>query len=270
MKKQYLVVILFFFLLISLGYVLLFYTKDIDNYDSILYSWKLESIKNDEKKFETILEDYKINVIYQDFTTDYLKEFDDSFIEEMGKRNIKVYHLCGDPSWGKEDGYEKIKKEVLKVVNYNNNVSNKVVGVVLDIEPYISEKEEIFLESDFRIYVEQIKKAYKMIKENDLEVILAIPYWFDKIDVSLLEELVMNSDGISVMNYKISDTSEHIETEIKLAKKYNKKIDTIYEVEYGESGYFNSKDEIYEDYYKIKDYNEYKDLGISFHYFDSM
>ena len=72
------------------------------------------------------------------------------------------------------------------------------------------------------------------------------------------------------MNYKISDTSEHIETEIKLAKKYNKKIDTIYEVEYGESGYFNSKDEIYEDYYKIKDYNEYKELGISFHYFDSM
>lgn len=239
-------------------------------YDRILYSWHMSTITNDKEKFENIIKDYDINIIYQDFTKEFLEKKDDTFIKEMKNKNIKVYHLGGDPSWGKKEGFEKIKLEIDRVIEFNKMATNKIVGIVLDIEPYISEKEEILQKEDFQIYVEEIKKAYTYTKENKLEMILAIPYWFETIDKKLLEEVVKNTDEISVMNYKITKTSKNIQEEIELAKKYQKKINTIYEVNYEDEGYFKSKTSIIRDYKKIKENNKCENLGIAYHHYDSM
>lgn len=246
--------------------------KDLEEktYDRILYSWHLSTIQSDKEKFLNVLKDYDINVIYQSFDNSFLELKDDSFIKDMNSKNIKVYYLGGDPSWGKINGFEKIKNKVDGVIEFNKMATNKISGIVLDIEPYVSEKEEILQVEDFKIYVEEIKRTYEYTKENNLELILAIPYWFDIIDESLLEELIINCDGISIMNYNIKNTSKNIKEEISLSKKYNKKIDTIYEVDYEDEGYFKSSASILRDYKRIKKNNDIETLGISYHHFDSM
>lgn len=241
-----------------------------NSYPSILYSWKLEDVLEDRDKFNSILKEYHINILYQDFTSKYLETLDDTFIKEMNEKNITVYHLAGDPSWGTENGFLSIQKEIDKVILFNQKVSFKIKGIVLDIEPYISEKEERFAKKDFFIYVKQIEKTYAYLKDKDLELILAIPYWFDSIDEYLLETLIQNTDGISVMNYKITKTNKNIQNEIKLASKYDKKIDTAYEINYKDKDYFESREAILKDYQKIKKKNDSPNLGISFHHYGSI
>ena len=105
------------------------------------------------------------------------------------------------------------------------------------------------------------------VKEENLELILAIPYWFDHISTDLLEELIQNTDGISVMNYIPDKTSENIKEEIQYAKKYQKQINTIYEID--KNNEITLK-EIEKDYQEIKKENQLKSLGIAYHYYKTM
>lgn len=233
----------------------------------ILYSWNLDSITKDFKKFQEITKNIGINTLYQDFTKEFLKAKDDTFLLEMQKKEIETYHLAGDPSWGEEDGFFKIKEEIDLVLAFNQSVENKIKGIVLDIEPYASEKVEEFELLAFEKYVKEIEKTYRYTKENQLELILAIPYWLDHISLELLENLIKNTDGISVMNYKKDKTMTNIKEEIEYAKKYQKKIDTIYEVEGTNKTTLKN---IEDDYKKIQQKNKMKDLNISFHHYQSM
>ena len=63
------------------------------------------------------------------------------------------------------------------------------------------------------------------------------------------------------MNYNIDKTVKNISFENKLSKKYDKKINTIYEINFDEDNYFSSWDEIKKDYKKLK--NKYNKIGIA-------
>ncbi len=267
-KKTTFLAILLSFLLLVL-FISIFKAKTVI-YESSLYSWKLDEILEDPMKFYKVLKEYNVKVLYQDFSSEFLEKGDDSFLKEMDDREIAVYHLAGDPSWGRKEGYEKIKREVKKVLAFNEKVEMPIRGIILDIEPYVSEKSEEFLVEDFEVYVEQIEKSYDYCKRHDLELLLAIPYWFDSIDDDLLKRVIKNSDGISVMNYKISKTASKIKREVELANKYDKKIDSIYEVEYGKEGYFASKEDILKDFANLLEENPSGNLMISFHHYGSM
>lgn len=244
--------------------IIFFFPK---NETRILYSWDLEEIIEDENTFEKVLKEYKINTIYQDFTKEFLDNQDDSFISNITSKNIEIYHLAGDPSWGTKNGFEKIKKEIDLVIQFNQNTIHKLKGIVLDIEPYADEIIEEFELDSFKDYVEEIKKTYSYTQEENLELILAIPYWFDHISTDLLEELIQNTDGISVMNYIPNKTSENIKEEIQYAKKYQKQINTIYEID--KNNEITLK-EIEKDYQEIKKENQLKSLGIAYHYYKTM
>lgn len=261
--------ILFFIILLILFILFWNYKEEIPN-NHILYSWNLEDIKENEQKFEQILKDYHITTIYQDFTSEYFENVQNDFIKQMSKEKIDIYHLAGDPSWGRENGFLKIAGEIDKLEEYNQKVPYKIKGIVLDIEPYVSEKEEKFAIEDFEIYVKEIKKSYRYIQDKNLELILAIPYWFDHIDIALLESLIQNADGISIMNYSKNKTIKNMKEEWSLAKKYQKQINTIYEIEYDKEDYFSSKEEIEKDFNKIK--NAYQDypIDIAYHHYKSM
>ncbi len=246
------------------------FREDVEVYESSLYSWKLDKVLEDPEKFYEVLEEYNVKVLYQDFSSEFLEENDDSFLKDMSEREITVYHLAGDPSWGHSEGYEKIKREIKKVLTYNEKVDNPIKGIILDIEPYVSEKNEEFSVEDFEVYVDQIEKSYEYCQKHELEMRLAIPYWFDSIDDDLLKKVIKNSDGVSVMNYNISKTSSKIEREVELANRYGKKIDSIYEIEYGKEGYFASKEDIFEDFAKLKEENPSENLMISYHHYGSM
>ena len=256
-------------ILLNSGIFLYLYSQEKENSvinDAILYSWHLEDILKQKERFYTVVEEYQIRTLYQDFSSEYLKQMDSSFIKEMKENGIEVYHLAGDPSWGRKNGFEKIKKEIDKVSQFNDNSEYHLTGLLLDIEPYVSEKEEKFASADFEVYVEEIKKAYAYIKGRNLELRIAIPYWLDSIDMNLLEELIKNTDGVSVMNYNIKKTSKNIENEVEIARKYKKHIDTIYEIEYDDEEYFTSRDEIVKDFQKIKRENSLNSLKIAYHH----
>ena len=239
--------------------------------DVILYSWSMDYINQEEyDNIYKIIDKLDINILYQDFSSEYLSSINNTFLEQMQIKNVDVYHLAGDPSWGLENGYKYIIEEINKVIFYNNNVNKKIKGIVLDIEPYASEKFENsdFSLEDFKIYVEQIKKSYSNAKENNLEFVLVIPYWFDKIDKKLLEQLINYVDDMSVMNYNIDKTMENISFENEISKKYEKNINTIYEINFGEANYFSNWNDIKKDYKNLKD--KYGEMGIAYHHYSSI
>ena len=261
MKKYFII------FLILLSIFLLIKKKD----DIILYSWDMDYInQGDYDNLYKIIDKLNINILYQDFSSEYLHNADNTFLEQMKINKVDVYHLAGDSIWGLKDGYKYIIEEINKVVFYNNNVNNKIRGIVLDIEPYTSEKfsNSDFSLDDFQIYVEQIEKSYLLAKENNLKVVLVIPYWFDLIDKGLLEQLVDYVDEISVMNYNIDNTIKNISFENDIIKKHNKKINTIYEINFDENNYFSSWNEIKRDYKNLK--NKYNKIGIAYHHYNSI
>lgn len=234
----------------------------------IMYSWNINNVMSNQEEFEKIKEEYKINTIYQDFDSSFFLDEDNSFMKYMDSLSLEVFQLSGDPSWGRADGFSKIKKEIDRVYEYNKKHKFKIKGVILDIEPYTSEKIEKFSNPDFLIYVNEIKKAYQYSKEKELEMRLSIPYWLDHIDYDLLEQLIENTDGISVMNYNIDKTEISIKEEYELAMKYNKKIDTVYEINYGKKNYFASLDDILNDFDKLQE--AYPNLAVSYHHLKSI
>ncbi len=236
--------------------------------DVIMYSWNIDTIMSNQKEFERIKEEYNLNIIYQDFDSSFFLEEDNSFMKYMDSLSLEVFQLAGDPSWGKTDGFLKIKKQIDRVYEYNKKHKYKIKGVIFDIEPYANEKEENFSNPDFLIYVNEIKKAYQYSKEKELEMRLSIPYWLDHIDYDLLEQLIENTDGISVMNYSIDKTKISIKEEYELAMKYNKEIDTVYEINYGKKNYFASLDDILNDFDKLQE--AYPNLAVSYHHLKSI
>lgn len=251
MKKILKVVITFFIIFISFGC-----NNKIES-NRILYSWHMKNI-SDTKLIETVKK-LNINILYQDFSTDYLNGNNNTFIEKMNNNKILVYHLCGDPSWGIK-GSNKTIKEIDKVINYNKNNKHKISGIVFDIESYTLES------YDEDEYIEIINNTYEYCKKNNIYMILCISTWMKK---TTLEKLISNTDEISLMNYNINKTTSNIKEEILLVKQYNKKVNTIYEINFNNKKYFSSFKEIENDYQKIINNYDYP-ISIAYHHYNSI
>ena len=256
------------FCILCLLIIVLFMVESINNYNVNLYSWKYQDI--DTKEQINIIRNYSINNLFQDFNDEFFKDSDDQYFKKLHSMGVNVYHLTGDSSWGTDKSLIRIKEEIDKVVSFNNKYQYKIKGIVFDIEPYISERVSKFSSEDFKIYVDIIKETYKLMKDNNLELIICIPYWFDKIDINLLEELIINTDGIEVMNYDCHNTKENIKEEIFLATKYNKKISSIYEIDFSDKDKFSSYDGIDSDFKDMLNYYDYNKFDMSYHHYSKM
>lgn len=263
MKKTLLLCLGIFILIVML---LLIHDNKIEN--NILYSWSMSALTDNE--LLDVIDKYHISTIYQDFSTEYLKSHDDTFMIYMKNKKVEVYHLCGEKEWALEKNAISMKKEIDKVVAYNQTSSYKIKGIVFDVEPYQNEKniEENF---DFSLYVSNMKKAYKYSKSKGLKMVIAIPIWFDNINEKLLKKLIKDGcDEISLMNYNIKYTKEHMKKELKYAKKYNKSINTIYEINFKDDNYFSNYKEIDKDFEKLQEYYGYEKLRKAYHHYDKM
>lgn len=256
MKKLFVLPLI---ILLIIGLILLL---NYNQSTKILYSWQIKDITS--PKFTKVLTKLHINNLYQEFNTTYLTGKDNTFIKNMTKKNIKVYALAGDLSWGSNP--KEIKKELTKIITYNKNNKYKITGVVLDIESYRAKTT-----FNFKDYTANLTKAYNYAHKHNLEVILVIPYWYDTISLTTLKELIKNaSDGISVMNYNINKTTSNIKNEIKICQKYHKSINTIYEINMTDSKYFTSYEAITKDYQNIKTNTNYQALGIAYHDYNNI
>lgn len=234
-----------------------------NNQDVILYSWNTEDVFLSERdNLNYVIDLLKINTIYQAFSDDYLNGTDNEFVKTMHKNNISVYHLTGEREWGIGDDMEAIFKQIDSLVKYNKKNKEKIDGIAFDIEPYILDEWE---DSMLGTYVNKMKKAYSYAKEKDIYFILIIPYWYDVKSLELTEELFKNAgDEFSIMNYRIKSTIDNIENEVEFAKIYNKKINTIAEVGFGDNDKFANFNKINDDFKEIKAYYDYK-ISIAYH-----
>ncbi len=244
-----------------------------------LYSWSMNAFAEKKQHLFEVIEERGITDLYQDFTTKYLASYDNTVVSELVLKGIKVYHLAGHPSWGYEEDARSIIEEIDKVVDYNAHVESKIEGIVLDIEPYLYEgKEYNFEPDDLEVYAKAIQKGYEYAKEKKLKYVICIPTWYDTLSEELTEKVISNADRIEAMNYVVKDTLLNIQTEVEYAKKYDKEITTIYEVNFNynideddeRTGIFYSYKEMLEDFKKIKENYKYDKLYIGYHYFAKM
>lgn len=253
--KKYIFIVIILFVIVSCMILLLgIIKKDNVNY-GIMYSWNNDIFDNSNSL--EILENNNIKVVYQYFNKD---NFDYSVLKNY--KDIDFYYLCGERDWIDDISFVKNEIDYVYEVNKKDDI---LKGIVFDVEPYVENKDDF----DFLKYVEIFEKAYKYASSKGIKMIICIPTWFNTIDEKLLEKLILNSDGVSLMNYDTKYTLENIEEEVEYARKYNKEINTIYELDFSKD-YFKSMDEIKEDFSRIDKHYHYDKLSIAYHYFTDL
>ena len=246
-------------------------SKMLNTNFSSIYSWHIEDIEEDLDFFDQILDYYNVHRLYQSFDDEYLSGRENSLMKHLDDLEIEVYQLTGDSTWGLEDGHKKILESMDKVINYNNKNKYNIRGLLLDIEPYTNDQIDKFNKRDFEVYLSELEKTINYAHKNNLKIIVAVPYWYDSIDMDCLKKLIQMVDGISVMNYHIDNTIEDIRTEVELSKTFSKIVDSVYMVKYDDEKYFDSEDQILADYANLKaEYNYTKYLYLSLHDYQSI
>ena len=271
------------------------YTKSVRVYDDLsqmngnakehdraMYSWNHDYIyESNEAILQKVMELTECNILYQEISSNASASDVAAFLQRRGEHNQTVYYLCGNASWGIESGATSMLKQVERAVAYNNSSGTyKFVGIQFDVEPYCLADFEENADEYMAQYLENCKLAYAAAHEAGLLVEICIPYWWDSAYgyYDQLEDLIANAcDSVAVMNYyKKQKEASHIETEVELCKRYNKKIINITEtIPPGLHGltenntYYNDGIDAIEDMWNTLDgYFQYEKLGYSYHYLD--
>lgn len=278
-KKGYIIafLLILIYIIIQVTYIV---AKENDKMRISVYSWHIDKV--DCQEFKSISKDLDINSFYQYMPALEINtsETFNNLVNDLKKFGVKTYLLTGTPNQVYDEEIIELKKLIDEVEKYNINNDVKLEGIVLDAEFYLDEKyNKENKEGCFLDYYNNVKKAYEYAKKKNIKFILVIPYWLDTtFGVDKLEILIKDScDSIEVMNYYKQKTKEHIKSEIELAKKYNKSIVTISELQKAnEEEAVTTQITFYTDGLQactedmkliLKEYN-YNKLGYAYHYYD--
>lgn len=239
-----------------------------------IFSWFKEQLHHPEATFE-LLKCYEISRIYQSIAKDDSKEAVMQFLETAKKYNIEVYILAGEVEWA----YEMYQQEIIHFIEEASLYYPLIKGVVLDIEPHSLEDFPQDGQMILRSFAKNLQKAYLLTQSYQLEMVVCLPYYYDTMGYEMeLETIIAHGlDEVAIMNYYREKELEHMEFEVALSQKYHKKIQTIYELQapdkYGltdKNTYYNyGIQAVYKSYKKITEKIPYKEVGLSFHEFQS-
>ena len=224
------------------------------------------------------MKEAKLNTLFQSISTTEDINYDE-FLTSAKNQNIKIYALTGTPEWAlSEDGESMIKRvEFIAKINEHLPDDTKIKGIVMDVEPYLLDGFEENRKEIMKKFISAISKTYEIAKKYDLELVVCIPYYYDHWNLeSELEEIIINSDTIAIMNYYREKEIEHMEYEAVLSRKHNKEVMTIYELQepglYGlterNSYYGMSIENVYESFEEIKSYYSDQKVSVAFHEYE--
>lgn len=216
-----------------------------------LFSWSAEEVNKTDGKLFSLMKEEGINTLYQNISSKNSRQEQMSvFVETAMENDITVYYLTGDASWGTDPKGAKLCEAVENAAAYNRRIQRKFLerrkkdgkpwttvpqlrGIVFDVEPYTLPAWDRNPGKVMASFVSGMKSAYAKAKENGLEVIVCVPWYYDKKGQTKgLEELIKNGcDSIAVMNYYRGAEIKNIATEIELAHKHGKGLITIYELQ---------------------------------------
>lgn len=247
-----------------------------------LYSWKAGSVTQDSGALFQTLSDIGATEIYQHFSSKLPSEDIYSFLQAAAQREIAVYALTGSPEWGLDAQGEAMLEEIASTAKLNRDAPRGagLAGIVLDVEPYLTDEWDEDPGSVMDTYLSAMKKAYGAASKEGLKVIACIPYYYDeKGYTERLRALVRDScDGVAVMNYNKRDEPGQIETEVSLAEEYGKPAFQIYELQppgqYGltenNTYYSDGLQSVQESFSALREALPYADLHMALHEFEAL
>ena len=227
------------------------------------------------------LHQYGIDTVYQHIKSSCSYEEVENFLETMSLQGMEVFLLDGEANWAYERHYDSVKNSLERVRSINRELYRrrgndkgelKIKGLVLDIEPYLLKE----WEENADIILDGMCRNLEMLyaDKEELQIYLCVPYFYDsKGYEEQLEQLIRYTDGLLVMNYYKGSEIVHMETEVRLAAQYKKKIITVYELqEPGKHGltekntYYNDGlDAVRLNYQQLREaYPEYR-IGVAYH-----
>lgn len=257
-------------------------TYGTGNKQTSIYMWEVKNI--DYETYDKMVDYLNINKIYAYVGTANLNNKIDSEVKillEFAKRkNIDIYLVYDENYEDQTENERRIKEFIEEIKEYNNTSTYKIKGLAIDSEFHcldgyssLSKDEQIDL---FRRYVNAMKNSYTSAKEANLEYVVCIPVWLNKLDETLLETLIKDgSSYVQLMNYNINNMVNNIKEEVAFAEKYNKKIENIAEFQIPGPHEVTEDDTFYDEgleagidkFKEIDEHYNYDLLTFSYHYY---
>lgn len=219
-----------------------------------IYSWD-DTIYQIENRVDTFvnLEKLNISTVYQSIDNDEL--YSDafvSFVQQSNRMNIDIAYLCGEASWAEDVQAKGMKEEIDKIVTFNQAIGPEaqIEWINFDVEPHLTSKWNDNRDELMERFVAAMSEAYSYAQSKGIKVTLCIAHWLDNQYEEIVEELIKNAcDEISIMNYDRNDEVANMDSELAMAKKYNKRIVCIFE--------FQKPGK-----HDLEPFNTYYDLGV--------
>ncbi len=216
-----------------------------------LFSWSAEAVNETDGELFQLMKQEGLNVLYQNISSKNSRQEQMSvFVEAAMEEGITVYYLTGESSWGMDPTGSRLCEAVEEAASYNRRIERKflarreedgkvwetipqLAGIMFDVEPYTLKEWDQNPGEVMGSFVSGMKEAYALARSYDLEVIVCVPWYYDKKGQQEgLEELIKNGcDSIAVMNYYRGAEIKNITTEAELVNRYGKGLITIYELQ---------------------------------------
>ena len=201
-----------------------------------LFCWDKE-VLNDRAQRDTLwhaMEQYDLHELYQYIPADLPPKSLSSFFAEAEEHRIKVYLLTGDPAWARDGTGEALVDAVRQAASVRRQTGGDALkGVMMDVEPHLLPEWEKDSGKLMDSYVSAMKAAREQAEVSGLFLYACIPYYYDSEGLTSYLNALMEQGchGIAVMNYYRENETEHIRYEWQQAKRLNKPIVNIYELQ---------------------------------------
>ncbi len=156
------------------------------------------------------------------------------FWERAKELQIDVYVLAGKAEWGLDTNARQMIRQVDNTAKLMAQMGdNGPAGLMLDVEPYLTDDYKKNPEATMRKYLEAMHKTYAHAREKGVPLILCIPHFYDALGHGgVLDALILEAcDAVAVMNYQKHDESGQIKTEMEAARQAGKRLIHIYELQ---------------------------------------
>ncbi|NQU73665.1 MAG: hypothetical protein HQ547_03025 [Candidatus Omnitrophica bacterium] len=204
-----------------------------------LWIWKIDPISNKKQRQNVfkLCKNADIGVLYlffPEFTEMPEAGYFDSlseFLKECHDIGIKVEALTGNPVWSLAENHYLLLNWIKFFLDYNNRrpEEERIDGVSLDVEPYLTAEWEQNRDRIKREYVDLLRQCRELVDsyQQEFRMGAAIPFFYDKEDEGAFEKEILGYvDYIALMDYY--DTAKeiigHAKFHIDLANKMNKRV----------------------------------------------
>jgi len=158
--------------------------------------------------------DKKLTAAYI-YAYDLLPGQETALQEFLTLANFQVECLAGDPSWALTENHEDVLSFVRAVVAFAQTLppGTNLVGVHLDVEPYVLPAWETDQAAVITQYLEMLDASHQALADSGLRLTVDTPFWFDTISAEYngrtrpLNQHVQDiADRVVLMDYR--DTAE--------------------------------------------------------------